>query len=206
MRWLKKYLLAGLAVILPLTITLWVLVGVFRFIDGLAGRAIVYLTGQYIWGLGFVVTFGVILLTGLFATNIIGRRLLALGEKLLFRVPLARTIYRLTKQVVQAVSRQDEQVFRQVVMVEYPRQGIYSIGFVVGNAEDALFGRKDLEKLKIFIPTVPNPTSGFLVIVPRRDVTPMPMTVEDGLKFVLSAGIVNPGKDTSPVTIKSEDK
>lgn len=191
---LKNYLLAGLAVILPLAVTIWVLVGVFRFIDGLAGKIIVYLTGHYIPGLGFVITIALIFLAGLLATNIIGRRLLELGESILLKIPLARTIYRLAKQVTEAVSRKDEQVFRQVVLVEWPRRGVHSVGFLIGEAGEDLFGAGGGDKVKVFIPTVPNPTTGFLFIAPRDEVWPMPMSVEDGLKFILSVGIVSPGE------------
>jgi len=193
-RLLKNYLLAGLAVILPLAVTIWVLVGVFRFIDGLAGRIIVYLTGHYIPGLGFVITIGLILLAGLLATNYIGRRLLGFGESLLLKIPLARSVYRLAKQVTEALSRKDEQVFRQVVLVEWPRRGVHSIGFLIGEAGEDLFGTGGSDKVKVFIPTVPNPTTGFLFVAPREEVWPMPLTVEDGLKFILSVGIVNPNE------------
>ncbi len=189
---LRTYFLTGIAVLLPLAITVWLLWVIFVFIDGIVGSVIEFVTGFRIPGAGFVVTVVVVFLAGLLATNLVGRKLLGLWEEILLRIPLANWIYRVAKQIVETVGRKDEQVFRQVVLVEYPRREIWVIAFLVGEAQADLFGRIGENKVKLFVPTVPNPTSGFLIIVPRTDVIPLPISVEDGFKMVLSAGIVIP--------------
>lgn len=190
----RRYLIAGLAVILPLAITLWVLVGVFNFIDEMVASLVFFLTGyQIVWpGIGVVATVGVVLVIGMLATNILGKKLLDFWEKVLLQIPLVKPIYTVVKQIVDTVSRKDEQVFRQVVLVEYPRRGAWVIAFLIGDAKEDFFGEMKVDLVKVFVPTVPNPTSGFLVIVPRSDLAPVSISVEDGLKFVLSAGIINP--------------
>ncbi|MBU4533243.1 MAG: DUF502 domain-containing protein [Eubacteriales bacterium] len=190
----RRYLIAGLAVILPLAITLWVLVGVFKFIDEMVASLVFFLTGyQIVWpGIGVVATVGVVLVIGMLATNILGKKLLDFWEKVLLQIPLVKPIYTVVKQIVDTVSRKDEQVFRQVVLVEYPRRGAWVIAFLIGDAKEDFFGEMKVDLVKVFVPTVPNPTSGFLVIVPRSDLAPVSISVEDGLKFVLSAGIINP--------------
>ncbi|MDP3044305.1 MAG: DUF502 domain-containing protein, partial [Bacillota bacterium] len=121
----RRYLIAGLAVILPLAITLWVLVGVFKFIDEMVASLVFFLTGyQIVWpGIGVVATVGVVLVIGMLATNILGKKLLDFWEKVLLQIPLVKPIYTVVKQIVDTVSRKDEQVSRQVVLVEYPRRG-----------------------------------------------------------------------------------
>ncbi|MDQ7789818.1 MAG: DUF502 domain-containing protein [Clostridia bacterium] len=191
----RRYLIAGLAVILPLAITLWVLVGVFNFIDDMVAGLVFFLTGYQIeWpGIGVAATVAVVLVVGMLATNILGKKLLDFWETVFLQIPLVKPIYSVVKQIVDTISRKDEQVFRQVVVVEYPRRGAWVIAFLIGDAkEEFLEDVEGEDMVKVFVPTVPNPTSGFLVVVPRSDLTPVSISVEDGLKFVLSAGIVNP--------------
>lgn len=192
---IRKYLLAGIAVLLPLAVTVWLLYSIFIFIDGVVGSLIKLAIGYYIPGVGFAVTLVIVFLAGLLATNLIGRKLIGLWEHVLLRTPLASPIYKTIKQIVDTVGRRDEQAFRQVVLVEYPRRESWVIGFLVGEAEADIFGEIGENHVKLFVPTVPNPTSGFLIIVSRKDIIPLPISVEDGFRVVLSAGIVIPNNN-----------
>lgn len=191
---LRKYLLTGLAVILPLAVTLWILIGVFNFIDDLVVGLVFSLTGyEIVWpGIGVAATIVLVLAAGVFATNIIGKRLLDFWETIFLRIPLVKQIYTVVKQIVDTVSKQDEQVFRQVALVEYPRKDAWVLAFVIGGAKEEFLQPTGEDSVKVFVPTIPNPTSGFLIIVPRSDLILLDISVEDGLKFVLSAGIINP--------------
>ena len=157
--------------------------------------------GYHVWvrvpGLGLIALLILITITGVFARNYLGRKLIAFGEKILDKIPILNTIYSLTKQITEgfALTRSEHGAFRKVVLVEYPREGIYSPGFLTGEAiHDAteITGEK---LLSIFVPTVPNPTTGFLIFVPEDKVFILDMSVEDGFKLLLSAGMIKPGKN-----------
>jgi len=190
----RRYLVAGLAVVLPLAVTIWVLFAVFRFIDGLAGSLVIFLAGEefHIPGLGVLITLAVIFLAGVLATNIIGKRLLAFGENLLLRIPLASPVYRVSKQIFETLSKNNKDAFRQVGLVEWPRRGIWTICFIAGESYIGDFVPEHPEVLRVFIPTVPNPTTGFTFMAPKNEVIILPISVEDGIKFLLSAGIAAP--------------
>ncbi len=189
---IRRYLLTGIAVLLPVAVTVWLLWSIFVFIDGIVGRIIMFMIGRHLPGLGFLITVAVVLLAGMLASNLVGRKLFALWEVVMLRIPLANSIYKVAKQIVDSISRHDKQAFRDVVLVEFPRRGSWVVGFLVGGAEPALFGQTGEDMVKLFVPTVPNPTSGYLLIVPRKDTVPVPISVEDGFKLVVSAGIVVP--------------
>ncbi|MEW6458923.1 MAG: DUF502 domain-containing protein [Bacillota bacterium] len=194
---IRRYLLTGIAVLLPVAVTLYLLWGIFVFIDRIVGSIILFVIGRHLPGAGFLITLVVVFLAGLLATNLVGRKLLELWEVILLRIPLANSIYKVVKQIVDSISRQDQHVFREVVLVEYPRRESWVIGFVVGEAEPELFDQVGENPVKLFVPTVPNPTSGFLVVVPRKDTVPLPISVEDGFKMVLSAGIIVPNHNSN---------
>lgn len=196
---LRNYFLTGLFVLLPLAVTVYVLYLIFDFIDGLAGSIFLWLTGYKIPGVGVAVTVIVILAAGVLATNFIGRRLMEIWEHIILRLPLANWIYRVVKQIVDTLSRRDREVFREVVMVEYPRRGVWSVGFLIGPAEPHIFGREATGMSKVFVPTVPNPTSGFLLIVPDEDLVRLAIPVEQGIKIVISAGIVTAAGNANQV-------
>jgi uncharacterized membrane protein len=186
---LRNSFLAGLAVILPITVTLYLLKLVLGFVDGLAGNLLALFTKKHIPGVGLVSTLLVVLGVGLVATNVVGRRLVAFWETLLLRIPLVNTVYRTSKQVVDALWYR-ERAFRRVVLVEYPRRGIWALGFVTG--ETARPDANGDRLLTIFVPTTPNPTSGFLLLLPPSDVVALDLPVEEGLRMVVSGGIVAP--------------
>ena len=195
---LRNYLIAGILVILPVTVTVLVLGAIFRFLDNLLAPVFDYLPGQEIPGLGLVSGIVLILLTGAMASNVLGRRVVGLFDRIMLRIPLARTIYGATKQVSDALLQQNRAVFKQAVLVEWPRAGLYTVGFVTGETRGEVQEKTKERVINVFMISTPNPTTGFLCLVPESQLTPLEMSVEDALKLVVSAGIVVPPYRASP--------
>lgn len=189
---LRNYFLTGLAVILPAAATIFVLWKIFAFVDGFAGRLLAHFTPYKIPGLGIVVTVVLILLVGVLATNVIGRRLLALWERMMLQIPLVNYIYRTAKEIVETFGESRRQVFRQVVLVQFPRPGCWAVGFLVGEAGSLIRDAVGRELVKVLVPHVPVPMSGFLLFVPREEVIFLNIPVEEGLRLVVSTGIIEP--------------
>lgn len=202
---MKKYLIAGLLVWLPLAITIWVLQAVLGLLDGVfgwflnAGKAVLPVGAEpaidmllRIPGLGVIVMLLGLLLTGVFATNIAGQWFLRQGHKVLNKIPIVKSIYSSVKQVSDTLFSSSGNAFREAVLVQYPRQGSWTIAFVTGKpgGETALHLRGDY--LSVYVPTTPNPTSGFFLMVPRADVVVLQMSVDEALKYVISMGVVAP--------------
>ncbi|MGE5577540.1 MAG: DUF502 domain-containing protein [Syntrophothermus sp.] len=195
MKRLRNYLITGMIILLPLVVTLYVLWTGFNIVDGLLGGLIARLLRREIPGAGTLVTLFLTILVGAVATNIIGKRLITFGENILARIPVVRSIYSTVKQVIDAFAVQNRDAFKRVVMIEYPRRGLYSIGFVTGEGLGEILGSRVTEELlTVFIPTAPNPTTGFFVLLPRQEVIPLEMTVEEGLKLVISGGVIIPNR------------
>lgn len=192
MKSLRKFFLAGFVVLLPLVITVYVLITTFRLVDGLLGGIIRSVVGHPLPGLGVLLTIGLVLIAGMVATNVIGKKLITFMEHLLNRIPLVKSIYGAIKQIIDAFSLQTSNAFQRVALVEYPRNGMYAVGFVTGNGMGEVQEKTAEEVINIFVPTTPNPTSGMLVLVPKKDVIFLEMTVEDGLKLIISGGVVTP--------------
>ena len=194
---LRKYLIAGLLVWLPLAAT----VVIVKLVIDLLDRTILLLPPEYrpeallgfsVPGMGVVLSIGILLLTGMLAANLLGRRLVSLWEGILGRIPLVRSIYHAVKQISSTVLAGDSKAFRKVVLVEYPKDGIWSIGFL-SNQHVAIESRAvHGEMTAVFVPTTPNPTSGFIVMIPKKNVTEIDMTVEEGFKFIISMGVIVP--------------
>jgi len=194
---LRKYLIAGLLVWLPLGAT----VVIIRLVIGLLDRTVLLLPPEYrpeqvlgfsVPGLGLVLSVAILLLTGMLAANLLGRRLVALWEAILGRIPLVRTIYNAVKQISTTILDSSGKSFRKVVMVEYPRAGVWSMGFLT-NPEVAVASGATADGLvTVFIPTTPNPTSGFIIMLPDDKVRELDMSVEDGVKFIISMGVIVP--------------
>ncbi|HCC33487.1 MAG TPA: DUF502 domain-containing protein [Clostridiales bacterium] len=191
MRRIRNALLAGLLVLLPVFLTYLIFEWLLRLLDGVAGRWVQLVFGRAIPGLGAVITIMVVLATGFVTANLVGRRLVAYGESLINRAPLVRTIYQASKQIVGAFSRQDTAAFKQVVLVEYPRRGVWSIAFLTGELEGELPRRLGKPLVSVLLPTTPNPTSGFLLIAPRDEVIFLDMPVSEGFKLVISGGLLS---------------
>ena len=202
---MKKYLLAGLLVWLPLAITIWVLNSVLGVLDGVFGwmlsasqavlpeaaRAPIEML-RLIPGLGVIVMIVGLLLTGAFATNIFGQWWLKQGSRLLNKIPIVKSIYSSVKQVSDTLFSSSGNAFREAVLIQYPRVGSWTIGFVTGKpgGEAALHLTGDY--LSVYVPTTPNPTSGFFLMVPRADAIVLQMSVDEALKYVISMGVVAP--------------
>jgi uncharacterized membrane protein len=202
---LKKYLIAGLLVWLPLAITVWVLHSVLGLMDGVFGwflsasqavlpaaaRAPLELLRQ-IPGLGVIVMVAGLLLTGVFAANFAGQWALGQGARLLKKIPIVKSIYSSVKQVSDTLFSSSGNAFREAVLVQYPRQGSWTIAFVTGKPGGEAAQHLSGDYLSVYVPTTPNPTSGFFLMVPRADVIELSMSVDEALKYVISMGVVAP--------------
>lgn len=188
---LRRYLITGIVVTLPSVVTIWVLWNLFSFIDRLAKRFLAQPVAS-IPGVGVALFFAVIILVGVFATNIIGKRMISFGERIMGRIPFANRIYKAVQQLSTAFIGSQRSIFSKVVIVEYPRKGLHSVGFVTSEAVGEVQHKTDRRVVCVFVPTTPNPTSGVLVFAPREDVIPLEMSTEDGLKMVISGGVVAP--------------
>ena len=142
--------------------------------------------------LGLVVTLLIVLTVGWFTTNFFGKKLFELGELLIEKIPFVRRIYKSTKQVVSSIAEADTSAFRKVVLLEFPRRGLLAIGFVTGESLGEVQQVTQANMLNVFVPTMPNPTSGFLIFSPPEELTEVSMTIEEGIKYVVSGGIVTP--------------
>jgi uncharacterized membrane protein len=195
---LKRYFFAGLLVVVPLGLTVLIVHWIINLMDGLLARLLParlqpeQLFGFPVPGLGLVATALLILLIGVLATNYFGNRLLAVSEKVVYRIPLVKGIYTLFKQVADTVLSSDRQGFRKVVLIEYPRRGIWSVGFVTGLSEGEPQRITARRVINVFVPTTPNPTSGYYILVPEEDATVLSMTVEEAFKLIVSGGMVSP--------------
>ena len=202
---MKRYLIAGLLVWLPLAVTIWVLQAVLGLLDGvflwlLSGSQIVLPVGAHasiqfqrtVPGLGVIVMLLGLLLTGVFATNIFGQWWLRQGHRLLNKIPIVKSIYSSVKQVSDTLFSSSGNAFRQAVLVEYPRRGSWTIAFVTGKPGGEAGHHLRGEYLSVYVPTTPNPTSGFFLMVPQSEVVNLSMSVDEALKYVISMGVVAP--------------
>ncbi|MDW3207536.1 MAG: DUF502 domain-containing protein [Alphaproteobacteria bacterium] len=202
---LRAYFLAGVLVTAPVAITIALAVWIVTYIDDTIMPLIParynpdtyfqqYLGVDFgVPGLGVLVLMIVITLIGAFTAGLVGRWVVGLGEKILDRMPVIRSLYKLTKQIFQTVLQNQSNAFRQAVLVEYPRKGLWAVAFVTASTEGELREKLARDTVNVFLPTTPNPTSGFLLFVPREDLIVLSMSVEDAVKLVISAGIVHPG-------------
>ena len=206
---LKNDLIAGLLVVIPLATTIWLSTIVSRFVLAFV-TSIPKQFNPFInlnpllqdlinLALGLTVPLMGILLIGLMARNIVGRWLLEFGEGTLQRIPLAGSVYKTLKQLLETFLRDNSRRFRRVVLVEYPREGLYSVGFVTGQVGPSLQSDLGENLLSVFIPTAPNPTTGWYTLVPEASVRELDISVEDAFRTIISAGIVNPDEREAPV-------
>ena len=195
-QWLRRTLFAGFLALFPLAATWWVLSRVLAFLDGIIGK---YVTKAKIPGLGIALLFVLLLLAGMMVTSFFGRRLLALNEALMARIPFARTIYSGAKQIVEALSPEARKGFKRVVMVEYPRRGLWTIGLVTREGTPEMNERTGERVSHVLLPHTPNATGGVLIQVPEKDLLTLHMSIEDGLKLIVSCGLVVPGEASATV-------
>jgi uncharacterized membrane protein len=192
---LQRLLLAGLVVLAPVALTAFVLYQLFVLMDGIFAPLIVQVVGTHVPGVGLLLTLLVVLSLGWLSSKVLGRKLIRLGERLLYRIPVGSSIYTATKSVLEVLARRQADAFRRVVLIEYPRRGCYSLAFVTATAHWASI-RPDLADARtVFLPTTPNPTSGYLLVLPRDQIVDLPFSVEEGVRMVISGGILGPEVD-----------
>jgi uncharacterized membrane protein len=198
---LRAYFLTGVIVTAPIGITILL---VWQFITFLDTQVAGLLPERYnpetylpfsVPGLGLLIMLAFLTFVGMFTAGLAGRTLVRTGERLLSRMPVVRSVYGTLKQIFETVLAQSSRSFREVVLVEYPRRGIAAIGFVTGPTRGEIQERAEEELVNVFLPTTPNPTSGFLLFVPKSDLIPLDMTIEEGIKMVISGGIVTPSAE-----------
>jgi uncharacterized membrane protein len=197
---LRRYFLSGILVIVPLIITYMVLRFLFEGVDGLLSPLIAKVIKHQIPGLGLVATIILIFIAGVLTANVVGSRLFKIWEIFFIKTPLVRTIYGSSKQLVQALTSTDKHSFKQVVMVEFPRKGIYTFGFLTNEMKIDLLDANE-KMISVFIPSTPTPFSGWTLLFRREEVIPLDITVEEGIKFFVSGGIASPASFT-PTDIK----
>lgn len=195
---LRKWFISGLLVWLPI----WVTLLVIKFLVDILSNSLLLLPHQYqpdvllgfhVPGIGVIITLLVILLTGLLAANFLGSRILALGEAMMGRIPIIRSVYTGVKQVTTTLFTPGGQSFRKVLLVEFPTPGVWSVAFQTGEvSKEIRRSLHDEAMVSYFIPTTPNPTSGFLMMAPRSKVIELDISVDQALKFVISLGVVQP--------------
>ena len=194
---MKRYFITGLLVWIPLGFTLWVLTilndtmdaSLLLLPDALKPQNLV---GHYIPGVGVLLTLAVILLTGLLVANYFGNRLLLYWEGMLNRIPVVKSIYGGVKQVSDTLFAEKGQAFRKALLVEYPRHGAWTIAFQTGQPSGTVASHLPGEYISVYVPTTPNPTSGFFLMLPKQDVIELDISVDAALKYVISMGVVAP--------------
>ena len=202
---LKTYFIAGLLVVGPMGLTIIVVQRGVGWLDGLLYNALPpallpdSLIGHRIPGLGFLVGLLLILLVGIIAANVMGRFFVNLFERLLYRIPLVKSIYTLFKQVADTTIGRERKGFRKVVLIEYPRRGLWAIGFVTGITEGEVQRITEKKVINVFLPTTPNPTSGFYILVPEEEIVQLSMTVDEAFKLIISGGMVTPADKAAAV-------
>ncbi len=204
---LRTYFFAGVLVTAPITITVWLAIQIIDFFDSTVRTLIPEgynpetLMPFSIPGLGLLISIIGITLIGALTAGMLGRFFMHTAERLVNTMPVVRTIYNALKQILETVLKSKSEAFRQVVLLEYPRRGIWCMGFVSGKTEGEVQNLTEEEMINVFLPTTPNPTSGFLLFLPKKDLVVLSMTVEEGIKMVVSGGLVTP-PDRRPAILR----
>jgi uncharacterized membrane protein len=194
---MKKYFITGLLVLVPLFITVWVISGLVGMMD----QSLFLLPetwrpkaqlGLEIPGMGAMLTLLIIFVTGVIATNFFGKRMILIWEALLARVPVVKSIYASVKQVSDTLFSDSGNAFRQAVLVQFPRPGVWTIAFVTGKPGGDVANHLSGDYLSVYVPTTPNPTGGYFLMLPRADVVELDMSVDEALKYIISMGVVAP--------------
>lgn len=193
---LKRHFFSGVLVVVPIILTYIVIRFLFESVDGILQPFILNLFGYYVPGLGLITTLMLIFLAGFFTTNIIGHRLYRTGDNLLARLPIIRPIYSAAKQLLEAITTPSAKSFKEVALVEYPRRGSFQLCFISNRLTLSIDGSAE-SYFSVFVPSTPTPVSGMVVVVPKDDVYTIDMTVEEGIKFLVSGGVVSPAMITS---------
>lgn len=194
---MRKYLIAGLLVWIPLGITLWVL----KLLVGILDQSLLLVPerfrteawlGFHVPGMGVVLTVAIVLLTGVIAANFFGKKILLVWDELLQRIPIVRSIYGGVKQISDTLFSPEGQAFRKAVLIQYPRQGCWTVGLLTGMPVGEIKERLGADQRAVFVPTTPNITAGFFLILPANDVIELDMSVDEALKYIISMGVAEP--------------
>ena len=207
---MRKYIITGLLVWLPLAITIWVLSWALGLVNGVFGALLTALQAvlpaarqpledlRHVPGLGLLILGSIVLLTGVFAANIFGQWALRQSNRLLTHIPIVKNIYSSVKQVSDTLFSSSGNAFREAVLVQYPHQGSWTIAFVTGQPGGEVAHALGEEHVSVYVPTTPNPTSGFFLMMPRSAVRPLAMSVDAALKHIISMGVVAPEEEPKP--------
>ena len=188
---LKRYFISGVLVVVPIILTYIVLKFLFETIDGILQPLIHRLLGYYIPGLGVFSTILIIILAGVLTRNVIGAWIYRRGDNILARLPIIRPIYSSAKQLLEAIAAPSMSSFKEVTLIEYPRKGLHALGFIAHRIEMKLDG-EIARYAVVFVPSTPTPVSGMVVVVPEKEAVTLNMTVEEGIKFLVSGGVASP--------------
>lgn len=195
----RKYIITGLLIWIPLVITLWVLKLIVETLDQtllllpVQWRTESFL-GVHIPGLGVILTLVIVFVTGVFATNFFGARLVHLWHEILHRIPVVNSIYSSVKQISDTLFSSSGQAFRKALLVQWPREGMWTIAFLTGVPGGDVVRHLTGDYVSVYVPTTPNPTGGYFVMLARQDVIELDMTVDEALKYIISMGVVSPGQ------------
>jgi len=208
---MKKYFITGLLIWVPLAMTVWVLSLIVRTMDQsllLLPNAIrpETLLGFYVPGIGAILTLLVVFLTGLVTANIIGQRLVRFWESALARIPVVKSVYYSVKQVSDTLFSSSGEAFRKTLLVQYPRPGSWTIAFMTGQPGGDVVEHLKGDYVSVYVPTTPNPTSGFFLMMPRQDVIELSMSVDEALKYIISMGVVAPPQRRISETLAGQNR
>ena len=184
MKLIRKWFLSGIAILLPVGLTAFILVWLFNLLDGILSGIVSKIFGKEIPGLGLLILLITIFIVGMLTSNFVGGKITGWFEKLVGKIPLIKTVYNPIRKITSGLSSDKNESFKKVVLIEFPKEGTKSIGFITNSD----FSIKGEEKISVFIPTTPNPTNGFLVLVDKKDVEILDVTVNEGLNMVVSMG------------------
>tara|TARA_B100000686_G_scaffold331249_1_gene394525 strand:- start:3549 stop:4178 length:630 start_codon:yes stop_codon:yes gene_type:complete len=197
---MKRYFITGLLIWVPLGLTAWVL----KFLIGTMDQSLLLLPdkfqpeqilGMKVYGVGTILTLLVVFVTGLMTANIIGQKLLSLWEGILWRIPVVKSIYWSIKQVSDTIFSSQGEAFHKALLIQYPRNGLWTIAFMTGQPGGDVANHLDEKYISVYVPTTPNPTSGFFLMMPKEDVIELDMSVDEALKYIISMGVISPNNN-----------
>ncbi|MEW6410885.1 MAG: DUF502 domain-containing protein [Candidatus Zixiibacteriota bacterium] len=188
---IRVHFVSGVLVVVPIILTYIVLKFLFEAIDGILQPILFKVLGYYVYGLGVITTLLLIILAGILTRNFIGARLYGVGEKVLIKMPIIRPVYSAAKQLLEAVTMPSMNSFKEVALVEYPRKGAWAVGFISNRVSCYIDGTAKM-CAAVFLPSTPTPISGMVVLFPDDEVIPVDMSIEEGVKFIVSGGVASP--------------
>ena len=196
-KYIQKKFFTGLAVIIPLVVTIWILKILINFFDRIFNPIIARFLHTSIPGLGLIFSIFLIFTFGIIATNFLGRRIIAFADKVISYIPFIKSIYTTLRKVTESISKLGKESFKKAVIIEYPRRGIFTIGFVTYENSSLDHNGITTNFVSIFIPSTPNPTTGYLLFVPKKDIIDVNLSIDEAIKTIISGGILTPERLTA---------